>query len=560
MFRMFHQRTGHYLVLVVIWGLCCLPNLGGPVLWDIDEGLNAEAAREMLASGNYVVPTFNYQLRSAKPVLLYWLQIGSYQLLGVNETAARLPSAVATLITILGVYELGRFLFGGGAGFLAGIVLATSISVLGAAHFANPDAVLLACITWTFGFWLRYWRSGAMGWLWLAAGATGLAVLAKGPVGFLLPAAIIFVFLLWEGELRRLLDVHLLEAVGIFLLVAAPWYIWVGVETKGVFLKEFWFKHHLNRVATPMENHSGSAWYYVVVLIIGFVPWINFSGSMICNTWGRLKEKSTDRDAVRFLVVWFAIFFVAFSLARTKLPNYILPLFPALALLMGLTLERWRAGQLRVPGWMMGVSLGCLGLTGILATVLLLIGSGVIWLPSLAGLHFPELARWAWLGLPLACAAGVAFRLLLIERRDAALTAVIVGSVSFVACIAGGTIQATNDRKSTRMLAEALPWDQEFHEVRLGAYRYDRPSLVFYCRREVRRLEREGDALEFLSGALPSYLFLQESRWKELQAKAPAGVRLVARFPDLYSISQPVVLVSNQPGEELRLLAQERSR
>src|SRR5262249_55375469 len=107
MFSHLHLRAGHYAILILVWGLVCLPNLGGPSLWDIDEGNNAEAAREMMDSGNWVIPTFNYKLRVDKPALLYWLQIAAYESFGVNEFAARLPSALAALISILLTYELG---------------------------------------------------------------------------------------------------------------------------------------------------------------------------------------------------------------------------------------------------------------------------------------------------------------------------------------------------------------------------------------------------------------------------------------------------------------------
>src|SRR5437588_1640730 len=113
MFRHLPPRLCHYFILILVCCLLYLPNLGGPSLWDIDEGLNAEAAREMLESGNWIVPTFNGQPRTAKPALLYWLQVAAYRRLGVTEFAARLPSALAALGTVLLTYELGRRMFGG---------------------------------------------------------------------------------------------------------------------------------------------------------------------------------------------------------------------------------------------------------------------------------------------------------------------------------------------------------------------------------------------------------------------------------------------------------------
>src|SRR5262249_2053805 len=116
MFHMLHRRAGHYALLITVSAGLFLVNLGGPSLWDIDEGNNVEAAGEMMASGNWVVPTFNFELRTDKPALLYWLQIGAFHLFGVNEFAGRFPSALAALSTVLGTYELGRRMFGAGTG------------------------------------------------------------------------------------------------------------------------------------------------------------------------------------------------------------------------------------------------------------------------------------------------------------------------------------------------------------------------------------------------------------------------------------------------------------
>src|SRR5438270_1230164 len=187
MFRAAHTRLGHYVLLTVVAAALTLPNLGAPSLWDIDEGLNAEAAREMLESGNWIVPTFNGQPRTAKPALLYWLQVASYRRLGVTEFAARLPSALAALATVLLTYELGRRMFGGAAGLLAGVMVISCLQVCVLAHAATPDSLLLACLMLTFAlFWEGYTADGRR-WLMTTGLGTGLAVLAKGPVGVALP-------------------------------------------------------------------------------------------------------------------------------------------------------------------------------------------------------------------------------------------------------------------------------------------------------------------------------------------------------------------------------------
>ena len=137
------ERCRDYALLVAVCAALTLPNLGASSLWDVDEGVNAEAAREMRETGTWVIPTFNYKLRTAKPVMLYWLQRGSYALFGESEWSARLPSVLAVWLTALLVYELGRRMFGRATGVLAGVVLVSALEVCVLAHAATPDATLL---------------------------------------------------------------------------------------------------------------------------------------------------------------------------------------------------------------------------------------------------------------------------------------------------------------------------------------------------------------------------------------------------------------------------------
>ena len=153
--RLFAHRAGHHLLLVVVAVAVVFPFLGGTSLWDDDEGVNAECAREMREAGTWVVPTFNWDLRTAKPVFLYWLMRFSYATFGESEWSARLPSAVLTVGTVLLVYELGRRMFDAATGLLAGVVAVTSLEVCKLAHAATPDATLLFFTVLYFHcFWL----------------------------------------------------------------------------------------------------------------------------------------------------------------------------------------------------------------------------------------------------------------------------------------------------------------------------------------------------------------------------------------------------------------------
>jgi 4-amino-4-deoxy-L-arabinose transferase-like glycosyltransferase len=560
MLQRLDNRAGHYALLMLVWAILCLPNLGGPGLWDIDEGNNAECAQEMYESGNFIVPSFNFKLRVDKPVLLYWLQALAYHLCGVNEFAARLPSALASLLAVLVTYELGRRLFAGSAALLAGLVLASSVSFSAAAHFANPDALLNLCTVLTLWcFWNHHSR--ARGWWLLGCGAaSGLGMLAKGPVGIILPMAVTLLFLLWRRELRRLLDLRLLGASVVFLLVAAPWYIWVGMETKGEWLSAFLWKHNLERGWSTMENHGGPFYYYGLVLIVGLTPWSVFLGP---TAWHALSASRNPQSAIRnsmaladsgqrtvdsgkqFLLCWVVVWFVFFTVVRTKLPNYILPVYPAVALLTASFLDAWRRGRVNLSAWVMPTSLACLALMGVGVSLALLIAGDAIHVPFLRGRRLPGLEVSSWLGGVFVAGAAAAGWCARRNRRGGLIASVTAVGMIFAGAIAFWGVDAVDRFKATRPLALALPEDHLFREVRVGALDYFQPSLVFYCQREVYRPTNEAFAVEFLRTPLPVYLFLPAEKWDMLKAVAPASSRLVARHRDLYE-GREIVLVTNE--------------
>ena len=554
MFHTLDNRVGHLALLTLVWAVLCLPNLGGPSLWDIDEGNNAQAAREMYESGNFVVPTFNYKMRVDKPILLYWLQVAAYHVCGVDEFAARLPSALAALLALLVTYELGRRLFDKSAGLLAGLVLASTIAFCAAAHFANPDALLNLCTVLTLWcFWNHYRREG--GWWLLGSGAAaGLGVLAKGPVGLILPMAVTVLFLLWRRELRRLCDLRLLGASLVFLLVAAPWYVWVAVETKGEWLIGFIWKHNVQRGLGAMENHGGPFFYYALILIVGLTPWAVFLGPTGWYAWKRLRQSEhseadsmRDSRAVRqFLLCWLAVWFVFFTVVRTKLPNYILPVYPAMALLTASFLDDWRLGRIALPAWVMPTSLTCLALTGIGVSVGLLIAGDAIHVESVHGRRLPGLEGGAWLGgvfLVGAAAAGWCVRR---GWRGGLIGCAATVGIVFAATVALWGVEVVDRFKAPRPLIAAMPEDHTRREVRVAALDYFQPSLVFYCQREVQCPADDLFALDFLRTPLPIYFFVSEEKWDQIKPFAPESFRLVARHRDLYN-GREVLLVTNEP-------------
>jgi 4-amino-4-deoxy-L-arabinose transferase-like glycosyltransferase len=543
MFHWFDNRAGHYGLLIALWAVLYLPNLGGPSLWDIDEGNNAECAQEMYESGNFIIPTFNYKLRLDKPVLLYWLQMLAYHVCGINEFAVRLPSALAALPTLLVVYEMGRRLFRCSTALLAGLLLASSTAFCAAAHFANPDALLNLCSLLTLWcFWEHYTRRGW--WLLGAGAACGLGTLAKGPVALALPMATVILFLCVRRELRRGSDLRFLGAMLVCLLIAAPWYIWVGLETKGEWLVGFFWQHNIGRAIGVLENHGGPFFYYGLVLLVGLAPWSIFIGPTIYYAFARRNSSG----GTQFLLCWATVWVVIFTVVRTKLPNYILPAYPALALLTAAFLDDWRRGQVQLPAWVMPVSLGSLALAGVGVGVGLLVAGDALPL-VLPGRRWPGLERGAWLGGVFLLGAAGAGWCLRRGRRAGLIGCVATAGIIFLAGLAWWGVDLVEPFKAPRSLARALPEDHLRREVRVGAIGYFQPSLVFYCQREVLCPDDPIRIIHLLYTPLPVYLFVRAEVWRQLQTIAPSSYRLVARRCDLYS-GREVLLLTNERDRE----------
>jgi len=362
--------------------------LGSARLWDRDEPRNSRASHEMLARGDWIVPTFNGELRDHKPILLYWGQMTSYLLLGESEFAARFPSAIAAILAVFSVALLASRLSGSSRGinrdgFWAAGALATSLLFVMAGRAATPDACLIAFSTLGITFLVlgslapaHPFSSGRVThtrWLAASAGYTmlGLAALAKGPVGVVLPLAVVHVWWLicrrgqseplpelpparaslasqaaWWGReawltfnpwqcLRALWCLRAIPGLVLVLVAAAPWYIAVGQATNGAFLRGFFLNHNVGRAMNSMEGHGGSLLFYPIAFLVGTFPWSLWL--IPIALWARRAalENVVQRQMVILSAVWMAVYVVAFSAAGTKLPSYITPCYAGAALIIG---------------------------------------------------------------------------------------------------------------------------------------------------------------------------------------------------------------------------------
>ncbi|MBN9118459.1 MAG: glycosyltransferase family 39 protein [Planctomycetes bacterium] len=586
------ERLRDYAILLAVSALLTLPNLGATSLWDVDEGVNAEAAREMRDNDTWIIPTFNYELRTAKPVMLYWVQRASYAAFGVSEWSARLPSALAALFAVLLTYELGRRMFDRPTGLLAGVVLASAFEFCMLAHAATPDAVLLLFTVLTYYlFWTRHENDSRKWWVPTAA-ACGLAVLTKGPVGVALPGLVFLLYFAWNRELRRLLDRKILVAALVFVLVAGPWYGLVTSETRGAWARAFFERENFQRFTTPMENHRGPFFYHAAALLVLFAPWSVFLPAAVwygvkgtrraeptppspfpgkeggegrssppaslepLSSPGGLSPPSfpgkgdgglgSSPRPFRFLICWFAAYLVFFSAAATKLPNYMLPVYPVLAVLTARFLERWRTGALTLPRWIMPAAVAALVLTGTATAAGLLVAGDAVKLLPPGSRVFPGAERWAILGVvPLVAAVLMALAIRTNDRSRFVRT-MAVGAVAFTALAAAFPPLAIDAQKAPRELVRESGVADPSRDVRLAHFDWFQPSVVFYARREVANIESADSAAWFFAVPTPGYLFVPAKTWEQhVEAKVWVPTRVVARHHDFYRNCEVLVVTND---------------
>jgi 4-amino-4-deoxy-L-arabinose transferase-like glycosyltransferase len=554
MFR-FNSRATHYALLTAAHLILTLPNLGAHTLWDMDEGVNAEAGREMLESGNWITPHYNYEIRTAKPALLYWLQAFSFMVFGVSEWAARLPAVICGLGSVWVTYELGRRMFTPATGLLAGLVLASCVEFCLISHAATPDPPLVLFQMLVF---YCYW-AGSEGdrrwWFVPAAAFAGLAVLTKGPIGVGLPGLIILIHLLWTRQLYKLWDARLISGALAFLAVAAPWYVMVALDTKGKWLEAFVMKENFDRFQNPADGHRGGLQVHSVMLIVLTVPWCAF---MLVTFWyavavvrngtkpsSDLAEPIDAPSKYKFLIAWFLSYLIFFSIAATKLPNYILPLYPAFAILVARLLDRWRLG-LAIPNWMrIATWLGALSIGVILSLSLLFVGGLVSSPIPIKGFDpLPALGNYVWVGI-IPILTTLAFGWLAAKgRRDDAVTAYGFGSVLFLAVVAAFPTVAMNEYKCPKHFAEEIPLKQTDKDIRIAACLWFRHSLVFYAERRVEDIDDFEKVDHFLSLPRPAYVLVPNDVWPKLSAKLTTPVTVVAKRYDFYARREILVIAN----------------
>jgi len=311
-----------WVLLAAAW----FGTLGIRPLYKADESRYGEISREMVASGDWITPRLNGFKYFEKPPLQYWTTAAAFEVFGVHDWVARLWTALTGFAGLLLVYWYGNRLFAAPSGFYAAAILAGSplYAVLGQVNTLDMSvAFFLSAAVFAFaaGHMLVFWA------------ACALAVLSKGLIGIVLPLAAIGLYMLVMRDWAIIRRIRPLAGLIVFLIIAAPWFIAVSAANPE-FARFFFVQEHFQRFTTEMHGRAAPAWYFVAVLAAGMAPWL-----LPLGLGAYRSVQSRDRTQI-LLLIWALVVLVFFSASHSKLAAYILPAFPALALLVARYLER----------------------------------------------------------------------------------------------------------------------------------------------------------------------------------------------------------------------------
>jgi 4-amino-4-deoxy-L-arabinose transferase-like glycosyltransferase len=502
--------------LLFLFGLALfLPALGTRDLWNPDEPRYAQVAREMSATGEYLVPRLNGGVYMEKPPLFFWSIMGAAAILGrLDETAARLPSAIAAAATMALTYGIGRRLLSPRAGVLAALVLATTVKIVWQARFGQIDMLLTLLVTLAIWCWTRGYVEKDRRWYPLFFLATGLATLAKGPAGFLPPLLAILCFLAVTRDWASLRALGLGRGIVLWALVVAAWFVPASLAVGGGYAAEVGVRQIVVRYFTPWLHQS--PWYHYLEVLPGdFLPWTLLLPTVAVVLW----RESRDARGLQFAACWVAVTLLFFSLSPAKRGVYVLTMYPGLALLVGAAIDRIAATWPHYRAWILW-SLGLLALGCAVAVAWLLIDSPS-W-PGTMDLDATVSQAAVLIGL-FGAGSVVAFLLARGARPERALVIELALVIVVLTYSMTALLPRFDEISSLRPVAALV--DREVPPgVRYGVYPYVQTPILFYGHRYAEELTTEEELNAFLRRGDRRWLVMRGGLAREWDERLPEPV------------------------------------
>lgn len=473
------------IIIILLCAVLWFGLLGQRDLFDPDEGRYAGIPAAMVDTGDWLTPRLNDFKYFEKPALQYWATAAIFEVFGKSNTTARLFTALMGFATALFSMFLAFRLYGQKAAVYTFLLTASYLMVVAFGHYLTLDMALSAFVVMGVGCLVIAQTGPAdakrtRNWMLLGWVALALATLTKGLVAVVLPAAAIVVYSLWQRDWKLWPNLHIFKGLLVYLLITAPWFLAVSMANPE--FPEFFFIHeHFSRYTSEVHSREGPIWYFVPFLVLGVSPWLITSFRAILAPGFSWRPDMPGRfDAERFMWTFIVVTFCFFSLGRSKLPGYILPILPIIAVIAGGQIVN--RGRIDPDRWVMLVS-----------GVLLIAGS--FFMDKLASGHYP-VTQWAAYA-PWIIASGVlliaSFVVLSIGRdgRVPFFSAAALLSLASALCIINGANSLAESR-SSQVIADVI---EQFipEDAPIYGFQYYPEAAVFYLGRNVTLVEYEGE-------------------------------------------------------------------
>lgn len=513
-----HLRTNKITWLFIIAAVLLFTGIGSTPMYILDEARNAQAAREMMERHDLIVPTFNGELRAHKPPLHYYFMQAAYHLFGMNAFAARFFSALFGWLTLWITWYFTRRFVSYGTAIWSVAVLLVSTHFLFEFRMSVPDPYLIFFITAGVLCFYAYSRERKLKWLLCSAVAAALATLAKGPVALVLPGLVLVWWALSQKKYDLLFSWDMLLYVAVILIVSLPWYIMIHKATNGEFTRVFFLEHNFNRFGEPMEGHGGLFIMVPLFVLLGLLPVSVFSGELV------KKARWYHNNAFIRLCMYVAVVFIVFfSVSGTKLPNYPMPCYPFVAVLLGYFINKVITGQNQVKQYPLWVLL----LLNVLLLTAALMGLGL----ETATQPF---RAWALLFIIPVITAATSWWFFKKEGLKKAMHVIIAGySVFNLLFLAVGYPAVYQHNPVTKTL-HLLNKDEQVY-----SYKIYNPAFNFYLNKPIKMLDDTAALNQVLTAHPQAVIISRESHLPEMEG---LPFQLLAKERDLFETATTVLI------------------
>lgn len=526
------------IAFLVVWFYM----LGARTLVPTDEGRYAEMAREMVATGDWITLRLNGIKYFEKPPLQNWMNALTFSLFGLGDWQARLWTGLCGLIGILAASYTAFKFYGRRVAISTALILGSSFYWAAMGHINTLDMGLSGMMTLALCGLLLGQRDGASdqeqrnGMLLCWAGMA-LATMSKGLIGFVLPGAVLVLYTIWTRDLGLWLRLHMGKGLLLFFAITVPWFILVWQANPEH--PHFFFIHeHFQRFTSTVHKRGGAWYYFFPLLIIGIVPWL---GLLLQSLFAAVRAEQNRFQAKKMLLIWSVFIFFFFSISGSKLPSYILPIFPALAILIACELEKISVTSLRINA-------GMLTVIGIAA---------LIFTPKIAGIakaayetpFYEAMIPWAYAAAAIALLGGVIGFVWAKRNKDIAILAIAIGGY-----LGGQVVFIGHDQWGKYSAGvyhlPAIQAELKADTPIFAVGRYEQ-SLPFYLRRTTILVEHP-DEMEFGVGIQPELWIPKRAdfilKWRAMHAKGEKAVAFLN--PTVYKAMQDEAVPMKLLGED----------